>query len=88
MEYFHLSGSVSPKLTLLFCISTTITPLRANIIISYLIKLMVKHNYNFQFIGGMKVGEPSADGRGSAPPELAEQQARAGSEAAPATPPL
>ena len=34
------------------------------------------------------VGEPSADGRGSAPPELAEQQARAGSEAAPATPPL
>ena len=42
----------------------------------------------FQFIGGMKVGEPSADGRGSAPPELAEQQARAGSEAAPATPPL
>ena len=31
----------------------------------------------FQFIGGMKVGEPSADGRGSAPPELAEQQARA-----------
>lgn len=39
-------------------------------------------------IGGMKVGEPSADGRGSAPPELAEQQARAGSEAAPATPPL
>ena len=29
----------------------------------------------------MKVGEPSADGRGSAPPELAEQQARAGSEA-------
>lgn len=27
----------------------------------------------FQFIGGMKVGEPSADGRGSAPPELAEQ---------------
>ena len=33
-------------------------------------------------------GEPSADGRGSAPPELAEQQARAGSEAAPATPPL
>ena len=38
----------------------------------------------FQFIGGMKVGEPSADGRGSAPPELAEQQARAGSEAAPA----
>lgn len=44
--------------------------------------------YRFQFIGGMKVGEPSADGRGSAPPELAEQQARAGSEAAPATPPL
>ena len=43
---------------------------------------------NFQFIGGMKVGEPSADGRGSAPPELAEQQERAGSEAAPATPPL
>lgn len=43
---------------------------------------------NFQFIGGMKFGEPSADGRGSAPPELAEQQARAGSEAAPATPPL
>ena len=42
----------------------------------------------FQFIGGMKVGEPSADGRGSAPPELAEQQARAGSEAAPATTPL
>jgi hypothetical protein len=42
----------------------------------------------FQFIGGMKVGEPSADGRGSAPPELAEQQARAGSEAAPATPPF
>ena len=40
----------------------------------------------FQFIGGMKVGEPSADGRGSAPPELAEQQARAGSEAAPANP--
>ena len=36
----------------------------------------------------MKFGEPSADGRGSAPPELAEQQARAGSEAAPATPPL
>ena len=27
----------------------------------------------FQFIGGMKVGEPSADGRGSAPPELAER---------------
>ncbi len=45
-------------------------------------------NYKFKFIGGMKVGEPSADGRGSAPPELAEQQARAGSEAAPATPPL
>ena len=45
-------------------------------------------NYKFQFIGGRKVGEPSADGRGSAPPELAEQQARAGSEAAPATPPL
>lgn len=43
---------------------------------------------NFQFIGGMKFGEPSEDGRGSAPPELAEQQARAGSEAAPATPPL
>ncbi len=43
---------------------------------------------NFQFIGGMKFGEPSADGRGSAPPELVEQQARAGSEAAPATPPL
>lgn len=42
----------------------------------------------FDRIGGMKVGEPSADGRGSAPPELAEQQARAGSEAAPATPPL
>lgn len=42
----------------------------------------------FKFIGGMKFGEPSADGRGSAPPELAEQQARAGSEAAPATPPL
>ena len=36
----------------------------------------------------MKVGEPSADGRGSAPPELAEQQARAGSEAAPAPSPL
>ena len=33
-------------------------------------------------------GEPSADGRGSAPPELAKQQAEAGSEAAPATPPL
>ena len=47
-----------------------------------------KENDQFQFIGGMKVGEPSADGRGSAPPELAEQQARAGSEAAPATPPL
>ena len=45
-------------------------------------------NYKFQFIGGMKFGEPSADGMGSAPPELAEQQARAGSEAAPATPPL
>ena len=43
---------------------------------------------NEKSIGGMKVGEPSADGRGSAPPELAEQQARAGSEAAPATPPL
>lgn len=43
---------------------------------------------NFQFIGGMKFGEPSADGRGSAPPELAEQQARAGSEAAPATLPF
>ena len=41
----------------------------------------------FQFIGGMKVGEPSADGRGSAPPELAKQQAQAGSDAAPATPP-
>ena len=36
----------------------------------------------------MKVGEPSADGRGSASSELAEQQARAGSEAAPATPPF
>ena len=47
-----------------------------------------KYKIFFQFIGGMKVGEPSADGRGSAPPELAEQQARAGSEAAPATPPL
>ena len=45
-------------------------------------------NYKFQFIGGMKFGEPSEDGRGSAPPELAEQQARAGSEAAPATPPF
>ena len=43
---------------------------------------------NSSLSGGMKVGEPSADGRGSAPPELAEQQARAGSEAAPATPPL
>ena len=32
-------------------------------------------------------GEPSADGRGSAPPELAKQQAQAGSDAAPATPP-
>ena len=50
--------------------------------------LKKKKNDQFQFIGGMKVGEPSADGRGSAPPELAEQQARAGSEAAPATPPL
>ena len=30
----------------------------------------------FQFIGGMKVGEPSADGRGSAPPELAEHPAQ------------
>lgn len=27
----NLSGSVSQKLTLLFCITTTITPLRANI---------------------------------------------------------
>ena len=45
-------------------------------------------NYKFQFIGGMKFGEPSEDGRGSAPPELAEQQARAGSEAAPATLPF
>lgn len=53
----------------------------------YKMKLSSYDN-NFQFIGGMKVGEPSADGRGSAPPELAEQQARAGSEAAPATPPL
>lgn len=44
-------------------------------------------NYKFQFIGGMKFGEPSADGRGSAPPELAKQQAQAGSDAAPATPP-
>lgn len=52
------------------------------------ILLKKKKNDQFQFIGGMKVGEPSADGRGSAPPELAEQQARAGSEAAPATPPL
>ena len=50
--------------------------------------LCEKCKNKFQFIGGMKVGEPSADGRGSAPPELAEQQARAGSEAAPATPPL
>ena len=32
-------------------------------------------------------GEPSADGRGSAPPELAKQQAQAGSDAASATPP-
>ena len=48
------------------------------------ILLKKKKNDQFQFIGGMKVGEPSADGRGSAPPELAEQQARAGSEAAPA----
>ena len=45
------------------------------------ILLKKKKNDQFQFIGGMKVGEPSADGRGSAPPELAEQQARAGSEA-------
>ena len=52
------------------------------------ILLKKKKNDQFQFIGGMKVGEPSADGRGSAPPELAEQQARAGSEAVPATPPL
>ena len=52
------------------------------------ILLKKKKNDQFQFIGGMKFGEPSADGRGSAPPELAEQQARAGSEAAPATPPL
>ena len=52
------------------------------------ILLKKKKNDQFQFIGGMKVGEPSVDGRGSAPPELAEQQARAGSEAAPATPPL
>ena len=52
------------------------------------ILLKKKKNDQFQFIGGMKVGEPSADGRGSAPPELAEQQARAGSEVAPATPPL
>ena len=42
------------------------------------ILLKKKKNDQFQFIGGMKVGEPSADGRGSAPPELAEQQARAG----------
>lgn len=35
-----------------------------------------------------KNGEPSADGRGSAPPELAEQSAEAGGDAAPATPPL
>ena len=28
----------------------------------------------FQFIGGMKFGEPSEDGRGSAPPELAESR--------------
>ena len=41
------------------------------------ILLKKKKNDQFQFIGGMKVGEPSADGRGSAPPELAEQQARA-----------
>ena len=52
------------------------------------ILLKKKKNDQFQFIGGMKVGEPSADGRGSARPELAEQQARAGSEAGPATPPL
>ena len=36
----------------------------------------------------MKFGEPSADGRGSAPPELAKQQAQAGSDAAPATLPF
>ena len=51
------------------------------------ILLKKKKNDQFQFIGGMKVGEPSADGRGSAPPELAKQQAQAGSDAAPATPP-
>ena len=56
---------------------------------------MLKPEFSGQFkrdyklaIKRMKFGEPSADGRGSAPPELAEQQARAGSEAAPATPPL
>ena len=38
-------------------------------------------------IGHIEGGEPSADGRGSAPPELAKQQAQAGSDAAPATPP-
>ena len=36
---------------------------------------------------GGQGGEPSADGMGSAPPELAKQQAQAGSDAAPATPP-
>ena len=30
---------------------------------------------SYTHLGGMKFGEPSADGRGSAPPELAEQQA-------------
>lgn len=40
--------------------------------------------YSFLRIEG---GEPSADGRGGAPPELAKQQAQAGSDAAPATPP-
>lgn len=38
------------------------------------ILLKKKKNDQFQFIGGMKVGEPSADGRGSAPPELAERK--------------
>ena len=45
-------------------------------------------NYKFQFIGGMKFGERPQTAGAAPLPELAEQQARAGSEAAPATPPL
>ena len=45
-----------------------------------------RNAYPFKFLR-IEGGEPSADGRGSAPPELAKQQAQAGSDAAPATPP-